>query len=116
MKLVPLAQVPRLTYDEAFLIEDLLTSRITFLTGEPKAGKSALVAGMVRALVEGHPQFVGQRVLRRVNHVVYGFSDDAADGELRERFEGTEATKRISVLPIHALSDPDWRALPEQLT
>lgn len=113
--LVPLGQVERLAYEDAFLIEDLVTSRITFITGEPKAGKSALVAGMVRALTEGHEEFIGQKVLKQVDHVVYGFSDDAADAELRERFEGTAARERISVLPIHALSDDDWTNLPEKL-
>lgn len=115
IELVPLNQVERLAYEDAFLIEDLLTSRITFITGEPKAGKSALVAGMVRALTEGHDEFIGQKVLKRVDHVVYGFSDDAADAELRERFEGTAAQERISVVPIHSLSDADWSDLPEKL-
>jgi len=99
----PLDTVPRVPYRDAFLIGDLLTSRMTFLTGEPKAGKSLFAAAMIRALLEGHEEFIGLPVLRKIDHVIYGYTDDGADEELRERFIGTEAEGRISVLPMYDL-------------
>jgi hypothetical protein len=112
----PLAGVRRVPYEEAFLIEDLLTSRMTFLAGEPKAGKSLFAAGMVRALLEGRDEFVGLRVHRQLERVVYGYTDDGADEELRERFVGTEAEANVSIAPMHLTgADGFWEELLENL-
>jgi hypothetical protein len=111
----PLADIKREPYEQAFLIGDLLTSRITFLTGEPKAGKSLFAAAMIRALLEGDDEFLSLPVHRHLAKVVYGYTDDGADSELRERFDGTTALAGISVLAMHDLPDEQWAALPHQL-
>jgi len=93
----------------------MLTTRVTYLTGEPKAGKSLWAVGAVIAGVEGHSHFVGQRLLRPLRHVVWGFTDDGSDSELRERLEGTKAMASVSVLPVHDLTEDDWAKLPAVL-
>ncbi len=104
----PLASVLTESYEDAFLIEDLVTSRATYLTGEPKAGKSLLTAGIIRALVEGHADFLGQRIHRRVDSVLYLFTDDGADSELKDRLAGTEALEAVTVREFHNASEGDW--------
>lgn len=112
----PLAQVRPVSYEDAFLIGDLLTSTITVLAGEPKAGKSLLVAGMIRALVEGDQTFLGQPVLRKIDSVVYGFTDDGADSELRSRLLSTRAFDSVEVWPMHETSDAEaWTRLQRGL-
>lgn len=103
------------SHDDAFLIDDLLTSRMTFLTGEPKAGKSLFVAGMLRALLEGHDEFIGQRVHRRLESVVYGFTDDGAESELQGRLAGTEAVEGVLLQPMYAASLETWEGLVTRL-
>lgn len=97
----PLVDVDRVPYEDAFLISDLLTSRMTFLTGEPKAGKRLFAAGMIRALLEHEPEFLGLPIHRSRDCVIYGYTDDGADEELRERFCGTEAEQRVLIVPVH---------------
>lgn len=111
-----LADVEPVAYDDFFLIGDLLTSRMNFLTGEPKAGKSLFAAGMLRALLEGHTTFLGQPVRGQLKKVVYGYSDDGADAELRERFAGTDALGRVSVVPVWDFhSENNWHDLRADL-
>lgn len=111
----PLDGVDRVPYEAAFLIKDLCTTRITFVTGEPKAGKSLFVAGMGRALLEGHNEFLGQRVLKRLESIVYCYSDDGAEEELAERFAGTAAMAGITVLPVNGRAPSFWPTLVESV-
>ncbi len=95
-----LSDVRLTSYEDAFLVGDLLTNRITFLTGEPKAGKSALAAGIVIALLNGDESFLGQPVYRSVRRVVFGLTDDGADEELRARLDGAVPDGAVSVFQI----------------
>lgn len=97
---IKLNQVQRVPYENAFLIGDLLTDRITLLAGEPKAGKTLLAVGMVIALLNGEDEFLGLPVHRQLKHVVFGLSDDGAMEELRERFVGAVDESRITVFPV----------------
>jgi len=110
-----LRDVQPVSYQDAFLIGDLLTSYITLCTGEPKAGKTLLSAGISSALLSGASDFCGYPIHRKVDRIVYGLTDEGADGELRERFTDDELD-RITVFPIRHASDPSyWRDLAGDL-
>ncbi|MGW1817105.1 AAA family ATPase [Streptomyces sp. NPDC002125] len=95
-----LHQIERVPYEDAFLIGDLLTTRITVLSGEPKAGKTLLSAGMGIALLNGEPTFLGQPVHQKLDHIVYGLTDDGAPEELKERLHGAVPDDSITVFPV----------------
>lgn len=111
-----LSQVERVPYENAFLIAELLTNKITVLAGEPKAGKTLLAAGMVIALLDGEEAFLDQRVHRRLEHVAFGLTDDDAEAELLERFVGTGVEDRVTVFPVHGIqSTEEWAHLRHAL-
>jgi hypothetical protein len=114
---IPLDQVKRVPYRDAFLIGELLTSRITILAGEPKTGKTLLAVGMVTALLNGDSEFLGLPVHRRLERVVFGLTDDGADEELGERFAGTGFDRsRITVFPaVDTDTDAYWTELTRDL-
>ncbi len=95
-----LHQIERVPYEDAFLISDLLTTRMTVLSGEPKAGKTLLAAGMGIALINGEKEFLGQPVLRKVDHIVFGLTDDGAPEELKERLHGAVPDDSVTVFPV----------------
>jgi RecA-family ATPase len=95
-----LHQIERVPYEDAFLIGDLLSTRITTLAGEPKAGKTLLAAGMGIALINGEKEFLGQPVLRKVDHIVFGLTDDGAPEELKERLHGGVPADSVTVFPV----------------
>lgn len=111
----PLSQVKRVPYEEAFLIEDLLTSRLTILSGEPKTGKTLLAVGMVTALLNGDDDFLGQRVHRRVEHVAFGLTDDGAEEELHERFVASDRDKITSFSALRIGSEGSWSEVAREL-
>ncbi|MGA5320177.1 AAA family ATPase [Streptomyces seoulensis] len=103
-----LRQIERVPYEDAFLIEDLLTTRTTILAGEPKAGKTLLSAGMGIALLNGEPTFLGQPVHRRLDHIVFGLTDDGAPEELKERLHGAVPDDAVTIFPVADPGDPDY--------
>ncbi|GLF99785.1 AAA family ATPase [Streptomyces yaizuensis] len=105
-----LQQIDRVSYNDAFLIGDLLTNRITVLAGEPKAGKTLLSAGMVTALVNGETTFLGLPVHRPVRHVVFGLTDDGAEEELKERLLDTVPDNSVTIFPVEHTGEPGYWA------
>ncbi|MFK0167277.1 hypothetical protein ACIQU5_00585 [Streptomyces sp. NPDC090306] len=111
-----LHQIKRLPYEEAFLIGDLLTTSITMLSGEPKAGKTLLTAGIGIALLNGHKEFLGQPVLQHVEHIVFGLTDEGAPEELKERLYGAVPDGSVTVFPVADPGDPGyWRGIRDDL-
>ncbi|MEV6992154.1 AAA family ATPase [Streptomyces sp. NPDC093228] len=113
-----LHQIERVPYEDAFLIGDLLTTRITVLSGEPKAGKTLLSAGMAIALLNGEPTFLGQPVLRKLDHIVFGVTDDGASEELKERLHGAVPDDAVTIFPVEDPGDRDphyWTGICEDL-
>lgn len=111
-----LHQIERVPYEEAFLISDLLTTRITVLSGEPKAGKTLLSAGMGVALLNGEPAFLGQPVLQKLDHIVFGLTDDGAAEELKERLHGAVPDDAVTIFPVEDRGEPDyWTGICEDL-
>lgn len=111
---IALSQVRRVPYRDAFLIGDLLTSRITLLSGEPKAGKTLLAVGMVTALLDGSHDFLGLPVHRQLQKVVFGLTDDGAKEELRERFATDE--DKVTVFSVTDTGSPSyWADLNDDL-
>jgi hypothetical protein len=111
-----LHQSKRVPYEESFLIGDLLTTRITVLSGEPKAGKTLLSAGMGTALLNGEETFPGQPVLRKLDHIVFGLTDDGAPEELKERMQGVVPGDAVTIFPVDDPGDPCyWAGIAEDL-
>ncbi|MGW7028177.1 AAA family ATPase [Streptomyces xanthophaeus] len=111
-----LHEIERIPYEEAFLIGDLLTTRITVLSGEPKAGKTLLAAGMSTALLNGDPTFLGLPVHKKLDHVVFGLTDDGAPAELKERMDGAVPDDSVTVFPFSDTGDPwYWAGIYEDL-
>jgi hypothetical protein len=111
-----LHQIERVPYEDAFLIGDLLTTRITVLSGEPKAGKTLLSAGMGIALINGDPTFLGQPVLQKLDHIVFGLTDDGAPEELKERLSGAVPDNAVTIFPVEDRGEPDyWTGICEDL-
>jgi hypothetical protein len=112
-----LDQVKRVPYKDAFLIGELLTSRITILAGEPKTGKTLLAVGMVTALLKGDSEFLGLPIHRRVERVVFGLTDDGAKEELHERFagQGINESRIRGFLAEDADTDAYWTELTQDL-
>jgi hypothetical protein len=111
-----LDQIRSVPYRDAFLIEELLTAKTTFLTGEPKSGKTLLAVGMVIALLNGDASFLELPITRVVDHVVFGVTDDGAEEELRARFEGAVAPNSVTVFPVRNTSNPGyWKGVRDDL-
>ncbi|MFC0846385.1 AAA family ATPase [Streptomyces noboritoensis] len=111
-----LHEIERVPYEEAFLIGDLLTTRMTVLSGEPKAGKTLLAAGMGIALINGEKEFLGQPVLWEIDHVVFGLTDDGAPEELKERLHGAVPDDSVTVFPVEDSGHSGyWPSIVEDL-
>ncbi|MFI6060334.1 AAA family ATPase [Streptomyces sp. NPDC051286] len=88
----------------------------TVLSGEPKAGKTLLSAGIGIALLNGEPTFPGQAVHRKLDHIVYGLTDDGAPEELKERLHGAVPDDAVTVFPVQDPRDSDyWVGIAEGL-
>ncbi|KUJ64315.1 hypothetical protein ACZ90_57060 [Streptomyces albus subsp. albus] len=103
-----LHQIERVPYEDAFLIGDLLTTRTTILSGEPKAGKTLLSAGMGIALLNGESSFLGQPVLRKLDHIVFGLTDDGAPEEMKERLHGAVPDDAVTIFPVEDPGDSGY--------
>ncbi|MFG3286726.1 AAA family ATPase [Streptomyces sp. NPDC048111] len=111
-----LHQIERVPYEDAFLIGDLLSTRITTLAGEPKAGKTLFAAGMGIALINGETEFLGQPVLRKLDHIVFGLTDDGAPEELKERLHGAVPEDSVTVFPVEDPGDSGyWPGIADDL-
>ncbi|MEV7342698.1 AAA family ATPase [Streptomyces sp. NPDC093544] len=111
-----LHQIERVPYEDAFLIGDLLSTRITTLAGEPKAGKTLFAAGMGIALINGEKEFLGQPVLRKLDHIVFGLTDDGAPEELKERLHGAVPADSVTVFPVEDPGHSDyWPGIVDDL-
>lgn len=111
-----LHQIERVPYEDAFLIGDLLTTRITVLSGEPKAGKTLLSAGMGIALLNGEPTFLGQPIHQKLDHIVYGLTDDGAPEEMKERLHGAVPNDSVTIFPVEDSGDPSyWPGIRDDL-
>lgn len=86
------------------------------LSGEPKAGKTLLSAGMGIALINGEATFLGQPVLRQFDHIVFGLTDDGAPEELKERLHGAVPDDAVVIFPVEDRGEPDyWTGICEDL-
>ncbi|MFD4169131.1 AAA family ATPase [Streptomyces albidoflavus] len=111
-----LHQIEHVPYEDAFLIGDLLSTRITTLSGEPKAGKTLLATGMGIALINGEKEFIGQPVLRKLDHIVFGLTDDGAPEELRERMHGAVPDGSVTIFPVEDSGDSTyWPGIRDDL-
>ncbi|MER5551573.1 AAA family ATPase [Streptomyces sp. NPDC002793] len=111
-----LHEIEHVPYEQAFLIGDLLTTNITMLAGEPKAGKTLLTAGMSVALLNGADEFLGLPVLRPCRHIVFGLTDDGAEGELRERLHGAVPEDSVTVFPVEDTAQTGyWQGVHDDL-
>jgi len=111
-----LDQIERVPWRDSFLIGDLLTSRITLLAGEPKAGKTLLAVGMVTALINGEAEFLGLPVHRKVSRAVFGLTDDGAEEEIKERFRDAVPDKSVVVFPVERTGTSGyWPAVRDEL-
>jgi AAA domain len=70
---------------DQFLIDGLLSSSMSILAGEPKAGKSLMTVGMAAALVERAPTYLGLPVTRHLDRVAFGLTDPEGMRETRGR-------------------------------
>lgn len=80
--------IPTANRQSQFLIDGLVSSRMTILAGEPKAGKSLLTVAMAAALLEGDGDFLGRPVRTRLGKVAFGLTDPDGLSETRGRLEG----------------------------
>jgi hypothetical protein len=106
-------------YEQAYLIDELLTKRLTLLSGEPKAGKSLLATEWTRALLAGEDEFLGFKVRSQLTHVVWGVTDAGADEELRARLDGSGVEHLITVYdvkPASAHEPSNWSDLAKDLS
>ncbi|MEU0638148.1 AAA family ATPase [Streptomyces albidoflavus] len=112
-----LHQIERVPYEDAFLIGDLLTTKITILSGEPKAGKTLLSAGMGIALLNGEPSFLGQPIHQKLDHIVYGLTDDGAPEEMKERLHGAVPDDAVTIFPVEDPGDSGyWAGIASDLS
>lgn len=70
-----------------FLIDGLLSSKMSILAGAPKAGKSMLSVAMVAALTEGDGEFLGHKVNRRLDKVAFVLTDPWGPEETHMRID-----------------------------
>lgn len=103
-----LDQIKSTSYKDSFLIGELLTTKTTFLTGEPKSGKTLLAAGMVISLVNGEADFLGLPIHNPIDRVVFGLSDDGAPEELKARLHGAVPDKSVRVFSAVETEDPSF--------
>jgi len=109
--------IERVPYRDAFLIGDLLTSRITILAGEPKSGKTLLAVGMATAMINGEPDFLGLPVHRKAERVVFGLTDDGAEEEIKERFRDAVPDAAVVVFPVERTGVSGyWGSVRDDLT
>lgn len=110
-----LCEVERVTYEDAFLVGDLLLNGPTILPGEPKAGKTLLAVGLTRALLGSDATFLGFPIYKRCVRPVWGVTDAGAEGELRERFTEEEA-QRVRVFTVRDGNTPAyWQGVASDL-
>lgn len=100
---------------EPYLIDGFLSSTATIIAGDPKAGKTTLVAGAVAALLRGDESFLGLAVTGHLGRVVFGVTDAGARSELRKRFHGLGLDDRIDVFDAALMESDDWPLLAEYL-
>lgn len=103
-----LDQIKSTSYKDSFLIGELLTTKTTFLTGEPKSGKTLLAVGMVISLVNGEADFLGLLIHNPIDRVVFGLSDDGADEELKSRLHGAVPDKSVHVFSAIETEGPSY--------
>ena len=98
---------------EEWLIEGLVCDSLTLISGEPKAGKSALAVHLVRSLLNGD-EILGKQVLRQVKNIGWMGFDLKWQRELTER-----APDLIECLlfvdPIHYKDCDAWNQLFKDL-
>lgn len=106
----PMSAVPPANRTSQFLIDGILSSQMTILAGEPKAGKSLLSVALAAALTEGYGEFLGRAVNRRLNRVAFGLTDPDGLSETRGRIEGlTTDLDRVIGTDIHDSGrDPEY--------
>ncbi|MFI2412962.1 hypothetical protein [Streptomyces sp. NPDC018947] len=71
---------------------------------------------MSAALLNGADEFLGLPVLRLCRHIVFGLTDDGAEGELRERLHGAVPRDSVTVFPVEDTSQPGyWQGVHDDL-
>ena len=85
----PMSGIKRATRSGQFLIDGMLSTKMTILAGDPKSGKSFLTVAMVAALVNGDAEFLGHEIPRRLHKVAFALTDPDGEGETAQRFNDT---------------------------
>jgi hypothetical protein len=101
-----------------FLIDGLLASTTTLLTGSPEAGKTTLALHMVRALLTSDGRVLDRPTDGRDHTIAWIGTDPGWSAELKDAYP--DAGDRFYVLPpsdhaMHAYEQADWATLREEL-
>ncbi|WP_284763921.1 AAA family ATPase [Arthrobacter sp. efr-133-R2A-63] len=101
-----------------WLVEGLISTSITLVSGKPKSGKSALVTALITSILAGE-QFLGRDV-RNVERVIVVGTDAGALDEYRDRLlaagvTATLAGERYRFVPAERLDHQFCRDLSKHL-
>jgi hypothetical protein len=103
-----------------WLVEGLISTSITLISGKPKSGKSALVTALIAAILSGG-QFLGRQVsLGRLGRVIVVGTDAGALDEYRDRLltagvSADLAGERYQFVPAVRLDDQFCRSFGVRL-
>lgn len=98
---------------QEWLIDGLLCDSLTLISGQPKAGKSALAVHLIRSLLSGEP-LLSRSVNRRFNHIGWMGFDLKWQRELKGR--APDLLDNISFIdPIHYSLTHEWAELSNGL-
>src|ERR1035437_4375078 len=100
--------IKRSTRDGQFLIDGMLSTKMTILAGDPKSGKSFLTVAMVAALVNGDAEFLGHEIPRRLHKVAFALTDPDGMGETAQRFNDTLPDPDVIVMDKIWDDGPDY--------
>lgn len=103
----------------SWLVEGLISSSLTLVSGKPKSGKSGLAQNLVAAILT-HGSFLGRPILREVRRVIVIGTDPDAVIEYRDRLTAAGVTvsmagDRLVMVKALRLNRQICRALAEQL-
>ncbi|UNK47569.1 AAA family ATPase [Arthrobacter sulfonylureivorans] len=102
-----------------WLVEGLVSSSLTLLSGKPKSGKSGLVQGLIAAILRNEP-FLERPVLREVRRIIVVGTDPDAVIEYRDRLLDAgvtveEAGDRLVIVKALRLNAELCRLVAEEL-